>query len=269
MTPPTVHPAPAVLDRYAAGLDLPADALWAVETHLADCARCRGRLAADTAEVAALVDQVWARVAPVVAAEPPVRRRRWPLLARWAAPTALPWLAMTVLVPLAAMLMDLTAGGSGPDRPSLLLLVAPVVPVLGVAASWSGRLDPAHALVGSAARAGLGLVLRRTLAVLLLVLPPLAVAGAVVGATPAVWLLPGLAFVAGTLALGARIGIGRAAAVLTTGWVAAVVTPSLLWSRTPVVLDPAGTPVWAVCAVLAAGAVVWWRDTFRRAGGLR
>jgi hypothetical protein len=183
---------------------------------------------------------------------------------RWAAPAALPWLVMTVLVPLAAMLLDLAAEGIGSDRPSLLLLVAPVVPMLGVAASWTRYLDPAYELVASMPRSGLGLALRRTLAALVLVMPPLTAASAVVGATPVRWLLPSLVFVVGALALGAFIGVGRAAVVVTVGWVGAVVAPSLVRSRIPAALDPDSTPVWAVCAVLAAGAVFLWRDAFQR-----
>ncbi|MER7164673.1 hypothetical protein ABT336_01160 [Micromonospora sp. NPDC000207] len=263
------HPSQALLDRYATEVDLPPDALWAVEVHLDGCAACRARLADAAVDhapsVGELVDQVWAEVAPVVRAEPPVRRRRWPVLSRWAAPASLPWLLTSVLVPFVAMAMDLIAATLpvDPGRPSVLLLVAPVVPVLGVATSWSRRLDPAHELVGSAPRAGLGMVLRRTLVVLLVVLPPLAVAGVVVGTAPALWLLPSLVVVTGTLTLGAYVGVGPAAVLATVGWVAAVVAPSLVWDGFPAVLGPDTTPVWAVCAVLATIAFVLSRHAFR------
>jgi hypothetical protein len=263
------HAPAGLLVRYAMGDVLPVDAVWALEVHLEGCAGCRSRLSEAVGmhcpAVESTVDTVWGAVTPVVRAEPRARRRRWPALLRWAAPAAVPWLAMTVVVPFVAMLLDLAAGGVGRGGPSVLLLVAPVVPMLGVAASWSRHLDPAYEVVASTPRAGLGLALRRTLAALLLVTPPLAAAGAVVGAAPARWLLPSLVFVVGALALGAFVGVGRAAAAVTAGWVCAVVAPSLVWSRSPAALDPGNIPVWAACAVLGAGAVFLWRDAFQRA----
>ncbi|RKR86464.1 hypothetical protein BDK92_0694 [Micromonospora pisi] len=262
------HAPPGLLARYATGDDLPVDAVWALEVHLEGCAGCRHRLGeavrAQSPAVAAVVDTVFASVAPAVRAEPSPRRRRWPALLRWAAPSAPAWLAMTVAALLAAMLLDLAAARVGQTRPSLLLLIAPVVPMLGVAASWTRSLDPAYELVACTPRAGLGLALRRTLAALLVVMPPLAAAGAVVGAAPVRWLLPSLVFVVGALALGAFIGVGRAAAAVTVGWLGAVVAPSLVRSRMPVALDPRSTPVWAACAVLAVGAVLLWRGAFQR-----
>lgn len=82
-----------------------------------------------------------------------------------------PWLAMVLAVTLLALLLDLTELGSG--RVSLMLLLAPVLPVGGVAASWSRDLDPAYELTASTPRAGLQLVLRRTAAVLAVVIPTL------------------------------------------------------------------------------------------------
>ncbi|MEU8080779.1 zf-HC2 domain-containing protein [Catellatospora citrea] len=262
--------APAVLlARYATGVELPADAVWALEAHLEGCADCRSRLGeivyTHSPAVVSIVDNVWAAVAPAVHAQVPPRRRWWPALLRWAAPAALPWLAMTVLLPVTAMLLDLAAGVAGPPRPSVLLVIAPVVPMLGVAASWTRYLDPVHDLVASTPRAGLGLALRRTLAALIVVMPPLALAGAVVGAAPVRWLLPSLVFAASALALGAFVGVGRAAAAVTVGWVGAVVAPSLLWSRLPAALDPAiSTPAWAACAVIAAAALFLQRGAFQR-----
>ncbi len=116
--------------------------------------------------------------------------------------------------------------------PSLVLLVAPVAPLLGVAAVWSAGLDPAHELVVASPRAGLYMVLRRTLAVLVVVIPALTVAGWLAGASPARWLLPCLAFTAGALALGELIGLRWAAGGLALAWTAGVIAPSVLAART-------------------------------------
>lgn len=263
-----MHVRPELIVAYVAGDHLPADVVWPMETHLDGCAGCRARLADAVATgspaVAAVVAGVWEAVQPEVAAAAPVRRRRWPALARWLGPTALPWMAMTVLVPLLAVLFDVAAARAGGSRPSMVLLIAPVVPILGVAASWSRRLDEAGELVSSTARTGLTIVLQRTLAVLVPVMPVLAGAGLLVDASPAVWLLPCLVCTVGTLALGAIIGVARAATAVALVWVAVVVAPGVAQSRVPAALDPVSTPVWAVCAILASVALVLWRDPLRR-----
>lgn len=55
------HPTAGSIARYAAGEDLPADVLWALEAHLETCETCRLRLA-DVAppQVTALTTAVWA-----------------------------------------------------------------------------------------------------------------------------------------------------------------------------------------------------------------
>jgi hypothetical protein len=143
-----------------------------------------------------------------------------------------------------------------------VLLLAPVAPLLGVAAAWSRGLDPAHELVTASPRAGLYLVLRRTLAVLVVVIPALAGAGWLVGTSPARWLLPCLAFTAGALALGEVVGLHRAASGLALAWTAVVVAPSLVTARTPVLLEPASLPAWAALTALVAVVAVLRRDAY-------
>ena len=167
---------------------------------------------------------------------------------------------MTVLVVLAAVGLDL-ADGAG-RYPSLVLLLAPVAPLLGVAAAWSRGLDPAHELVTAGPRAGLDLVLRRTVAVLAVVIPALAVAGWLVGASPARWLLPCLAFTVGALALGEVVGLHRAASGLALAWAVVVVGPSLLLAWPPVLLAPASLPGWAAATAVAAVVLVVRRHAY-------
>jgi hypothetical protein len=101
-------------------------------------------------------------------------------------------------------------------------------------------------------------VLRRTMAALLLILPVLAVAGWMAGASPAVWLLPGLALTAGALALGPHVGLERAALVLSVVWATIVIGPSLFLRTVPAVLDPTVLPAWAV-ALAGLSAVLYLR----------
>ncbi len=240
------HATTRQLRAYAAGEEnLPADEVWAVEVHLESCGSCRASLAGEATGVAPLVEQVWAGITPDTAPAP--ARRRW--LVTWATPAMAPWLAMTILVIAMAVLADRVVPLS---LPSLVLLLAPVAPVAGVAAAWARGLDPASELIAATPRAGLYLVLRRTVAVLVVVIPLLVVA---TWTAPLRWLLPCLVFTVGTLALGSFIGVRRAAIALVTVWAALVVGPSVVTATTPVVLGPAAVWGWAA-GLVACVAVV-------------
>ncbi|MFI7295287.1 zf-HC2 domain-containing protein [Streptomyces sp. NPDC050121] len=268
------HASMRIIDGYARGdTDIAADELWALEAHLEACRLCRDRLSAavtaQTPAVAALVDTVWSGLEPQLATAvtmPP--RRRWSArLSAWMTPVMVPWLAMVVSVTLLALLFDLVGTGSG-DM-SLVLLFSPVLPVLGVAASWSQGLDPAYELTASAPRAGLYLVLRRTAAVLAVVVPALLVAGWVTGMTAAQWLLPCLAFTSTTLALGGVVGVTRAAVALAGAWAAVVVAPTLAAHRVTFALQTDGLPVWGLILALSIGVVIARRGAYSVLGAHR
>ncbi|MEU9304764.1 zf-HC2 domain-containing protein [Streptomyces sp. NPDC048269] len=268
------HASMRIIDGYARGdTDIAADEVWALETHLEACQVCRDRLsAAVTAQapaVAALVDTVWSGLGPQLAATATMpRRRRWSAwLSAWMTPVMVPWLAMVVSVTLLALLLDLV--GTGSSEVSLVLLLSPVLPVLGVAASWSRGLDPAYELTASASRAGLYLVLRRTASVLAVVVPALLVAGWVTGMTAAQWLLPCLAFTSTTLALGGVVGVTRAALALVAVWAAVVVAPTLAASRTTFALQTGGLPVWGLVLTLGIGVVIARRGSYSVLGAHR
>ncbi|MEU2867323.1 zf-HC2 domain-containing protein [Streptomyces mirabilis] len=267
------HASMRIIDGYARGdTELAADQVWALEAHLEACEVCRDRLsAAVTAEapaVAALVETVWSGLQAQLTAGPLRRRRRWSAwLARWLTPTMVPWLAMVGSVTLLALLLDLVDTASG--EVSLVLLLAPILPVLGVAASWSEGLDPSYELTASVPRAGLYLVLRRTASALAVVIPALLVGGWATGLMAAQWLLPCLAFTATTLALGSVVGVTRAAIVLAAVWAAVVVAPTLATSRTSFALQTDGLPVWGLILVLSIGVVIARRGAYSVLGAHR
>ncbi|WP_431878286.1 zf-HC2 domain-containing protein [Micromonospora marina] len=251
------HISARALGRYAAGDPAVApDVLWAMETHLERCAACRSRLAdVIDGDAVALLASVRARVdAAISAAAPATVRRRWMPApsGRWVTPVFVPWLATTVLMVLVALGFDLAVADRGAALPSLVVLLAPVAPLLGVATAWTRRLDAAHELVVATARAGLGIVLRRTLVVLVVVIPVLTVAGWSVGASPARWLMPCLAFTACALALGKVVGLPRAAGALALLWATVVVGPSIVTARLPVLLTEAALPGWAALTAVVA-----------------
>ena len=261
----STHPSLAVIARYAGGdAGLDDVTTWTVEVHLETCPDCRARLAGSTTDTTrSVLERVAAGLDREIAAGPaPVRRRRagWSAARRrWLAGTMLPWLAMTAAVLCCAALLSRLQ----PELPSLVLLLAPVAPLPGVAVAWSRRTDPARELIASTPAAGLLMLLRRTAAVLVVLVPVLALAGAGTGLSLALTLLPCLAFTATTIALGGLIGVHRAAVGLAAAWTLAVVLPSLVTAELPVVLHPASTGVWALVAVAAAALITVRAGTYR------
>ncbi|MEV6830306.1 zf-HC2 domain-containing protein [Amycolatopsis sp. NPDC051102] len=259
------HAPDRLIAAYVAGDDLPGDELWGLEAHLEKCARCRARLAG-MAPVQPLVDVVWSRISAELPSSPlhtPPRRRRH-LLAAWMTPAMAPWLAMIVAVTGAAVLLD-QVWRAALDVTTVQLF-APVLPVLGVAASWARGLDPAYEVVTATPRAGLYLVVRRTAVVLAVVLPVLAVAGWLTGTAPALWLLPSLAFTTGTLALGGLTGVTRAAYALIAVWLAVIVLPSFAHLGQAVALGTGALPVWAGIFAATTAVVVLRGPAFTRLG---
>ncbi|MBM2619649.1 zf-HC2 domain-containing protein [Actinoplanes sp. LDG1-06] len=260
----TNHIPAASLAAYTTGDPALDDtAVWTIEVHLENCPDCRAQLAAVAPEpLTALLDDVQVMIDRGVRTGPePVRRRAWRRLAhRWAMWSLIPWLVTIVAAVLAAFALD----RSFPERPSLVLLLAPVAPLAGMASAWSRRTDPGWEITAGTSRAGLELLLRRTAVILAVVLPPLALAGWRLGTTPALWLLPALTFTAATLLLGGRIGVVRAAAVLGGSWFLVVVAPALVTADMPALIEPSSTPGWVVAAVVGAALAIWRVDDHRR-----
>ncbi|GAA1257223.1 zf-HC2 domain-containing protein [Kitasatospora nipponensis] len=262
-----------LLDDYARGdAVMAADTVWALEAHLETCAPCRSRLADSVATeapgIAGLLDTVRAGLEPQLdaAVRGPSRRRRPRWVSAWMTPVMAPWLAMTAVVTLTALLLGAVVPAEVFGGSSTMSLIAPVLPLCGVAASWSRGLDPAHELTASTARAGLPLLLRRTTAVLVVVLPGLLVWGWLTGTmTAAQWLLPSLAFTSTALALGSVVGVTRAATGLVAAW-GVVVAPTWVTGRVPSVLQLAlqrnQLPLWGLLLALGIGAVIARRNAY-------
>lgn len=256
--PGTWHLNAETLRDCLAGL-LPAATAWSVEAHLTECERCRTLLArlstADDARRQRL-DDGWARLAAVLPPQGAVRagtrwRRARMLLvggpaARWA------WLTACVVVLVLAAVFDAVVT----DGISWLGVIAPLVPVVSVAASYGSRLDVSHEVIAATPAGGLRLLLVRTASVLAATIPVALVAGHVTDlGSPAPWLLACLALTLATMALGTLLGIERAAAVIVVGWVAAVSTALLDPWRRPAVLTAEAMP-WMLAVAVVAAAVL-------------
>jgi hypothetical protein len=267
------HVPPQQLEHFAAidGPPLPLDVLWSVEAHLERCPHCRAQLAqamtTRSPEIITLVDDVHAGLDARLAGEtaPPRPRPAHALLRRLTGGLLISRLAACIAVLMAAALLDLAADAGGSDDISWVLLAAPVLPLVGVAASWSRVLDPAYGLVAATPAAGLPLLLRRTLVMLLVVVPAGLLAGAVTGVGgQAAWLLPSVALSAAAIALGGVMGMVRATWAVAAAWAIGVVAPALGSQAAPAALDPAWAPAWAVLAVAAATVIALRRHAYQR-----
>ncbi|GLW45591.1 hypothetical protein Stsp02_12530 [Streptomyces sp. NBRC 14336] len=273
------HAPESLIARYADG-SLPDSDAWSLEKHLESCASCAGRVSGAVRATAAGAVLAEVRGA-VLDAAPPVRAKaplRTPRLL-WAAAPAVrgAWLPAVLLVALGAVLLAHVADFQG-ARP-LLLAVAPVVPVAGVALSYGRHADPLHELAASTPSAGLRLALTRTVMVLAVSLPLLTLAGVVLPDSDApgaaAWLLPGLTLTLAALALGGWLGLRTATAVTGGGWLCAVLAPALATPDGAVsrhLSDQLATYVggaatqsgWAVAAALCAALLAARRTTYDR-----
>ncbi|MGW3242470.1 zf-HC2 domain-containing protein [Streptomyces sp. NPDC001070] len=262
-----------VPDRTAAAYadgTLPDTAAWSVDKHLESCAACAARISAlaRAGEGGALLAEVRESVLAAAAGTTARPRtaadslpgaavpRPWRAAVRSACALRPAWVA-SVLLTLAAAVALARFGGPPEGRPWLLVL-APVLPPVGVALAYGRYGDPAHELAASTPSGGLRLLLTRTGVVLAVCVPLLSAAGGVLaGAGAAVaWLLPGLVLTGATLTLGSWTGCHRAAAAVTAGWLCAVVACGLPPAAPPPLLSPAAQPAWAAagaaCALLLA-----------------
>lgn len=218
----TWHAETATLARYAEGA---VDAVTAasVEAHLARCSQCRAELVpyADTSRL----DRTWREVLDVLDtprttfAERVLRLLRVrDTYARLLAAT--PSLRTSWLLSVLLVVTFAVATGRGTERDLVFLLVAPLVPVAGVAAAYGPRIDAAYEIAVAAPFGGLRLLLLRSVAVLSASVVLCGAAGVFVPGVDGVeWLLPALALSVATLALTTATTPPVAAAAVGLAWV--------------------------------------------------
>ncbi len=214
-----------LLSGYVAGaLDAVTGA--SVEQHVTRCATCR--TAVGPLLEPHLFERTWAGIRDAVERPPlpfPIRLARrcglpepTAVLLAAAASLRSAWLVGAFLSLAFAALATYVTGGTALAP---FLLVAPLAPVLGVAAAYGPRQDPLEVLVATAPFGRTRLILLRTIAVLVSVLPVTALFGLAVPGPPwlaAAWLGPALALVPVLLALAGFVGPRAAAAVVSLGW---------------------------------------------------
>jgi len=257
MSTTTWHVSPGLLERYADGaLDSAASA--SVETHLTSCSACRenvARLASPT-DVAALWSGVRAEIA--------VPRHPWLVrqLRRVGLPDAdavvlsasqslrLPW-ALSVMIAFVSMVVLAALSDRRADL--IYLAVAPLLPAIGVAASYDST-DPIREIVETTPVSKLRLLLLRTLVVVTCSVPPVLLLGLVVSDLSAVafaWLLPSFALTLVALVLLKWWPAWVTSAGVVSVWALAV----LLVGGRGAVGRLADVPLQVACAMAALGAV--------------
>lgn len=255
----TWHADRELLTAYVAG-GLGAIEGASVEQHLTRCAQCRASMGLLVDRHA--LDRGWSGIRDAVEQPTP------PLLVRLARRVGLPeptsvllaataslrtsWVVSSFLA-LAFASLAVVAAGDSLIAP--FLLVAPMVPVVGVAAAYGPQHDPLETLVVTAPYGRTRLILLRTIAVLLSVLPFAMVTGLLLPGPDwlaVAWLGPALAMVPVLMALASFIGPRNAAAVMAIVW-SGVVLGSLRGLPTTWLLH---APQQLTYLLLAATAVV-------------
>lgn len=224
------HAGPELLSRYVSS-ELDAVTSASVEQHVSRCETCR--MAIGPLLEPQLMERTWAGVRDAVERPPlpfPIRLARrcglpepTAVLLAAAASLRSAWLVGAFL---SLSFATLAAQLSGGTALAPFLLVAPLAPVLGVAAAYGPRLDPLEVLVATAPFGRTRLILLRTIAVLVSVLPVTALLGLTLPGPrwlAAAWLGPALALVPVLLALAGVVGPRIGAAVVSLGWSSVVI----------------------------------------------
>jgi len=160
------------------------------------------------------------------------------------------------------VLIGLAAADGTRTRENLLalLVMAPLVPVLGVTMAYGSRSDPAHEISLATPLSGFRLIMIRSATVLACSVVVLALASLLTGAVPALafgWLLPAVGLTAAALALMTVTTPRRAGAIAATVWVVAVTTAGNVSNDPLVAFTAAGQVLMVV--IVGIGLVVSYR----------
>lgn len=244
-----------------------------VEQHVLRCAWCQGAVAAALAATPAAddrpelrqavpdLDLVWSSVRDEV--EVPAVSRLERLLSRLGLPpgdamlvAAAPALRGSWICAVALAVAFAVGGAVSAHNGSAgaFLMLAPLVPVVGVAVAFGPEAGPALEQESSAPYPLVRLILLRTAAVLLAALPVVVVGQLVFPQHVAwLWLLPALGFTAAVLGLSSWFGPWRPAAAIVLLWLAATAAAARV-STVSAVLAPRFLVLYTV--LLLAGPVV-------------
>jgi hypothetical protein len=264
----TWHLEAEAIARYDAGLSEGVSAA-SIEAHLERCADCRQLVPCEED----WLEQRWGALAEevyqptVIGIEQLLGRIGVPgHLTRLVAVTASLQPAWLIALTFALTFAGLASQISGSDF-DLFLAVAPLVPVVGVALAYGRRGDPAHEILISSPLDTVRVLFLRVATV---TITAFAIAGMIDVLTGGrsgfgLWLLPSVALVVLTLALGTRISLWSASMVSVAAWISYLaIESSRLQVPTAGVLG-GRTQAWFVAVAVVAGMVLVRRvDHYRR-----
>ena len=270
---PNWHAAPELLASYATGA-LGRTQAASVEAHLVTCVLCRSAMTAVPERLEHNLTAITARV------DQPQRPRLERFLERIGVPEHIvralavtpsergAWLTGVAAALLVAAVAELFTES---DRTLFVLLVAaPLLPLVGVTWAVTFRGDPLRELVMAAPTPGFKLFLIRALAVLIPTIVVAAAASVLVpgqGWAPVLWLLPSFGLAATTLALGTWFPIRVVAWTLGAAWTAAAIiavrgAPNADPVGSFVAFRPVGQLTLLALSVAAIAVVTVRRDSF-------
>ncbi len=268
MSTQTWHADRALLEAYVGG-GLDAIEGASVEQHLTRCEACRAAITPLVDRHA--LDRAWAGVRDAVevpALPLPMRLARrcglpesTAVLLAATASLRTSWVVSSIVALAFAVLAVAWAGGSAIAP---FLLVAPMVPVIGVAAAYGPQHDSLESLVVTAPYGRTRLILLRTLGVLVSVLPVAVLLGLLLPGPEwlaVAWLGPALTMVPVMMAVASFIGPRNAAALLAVVWSGAVLG-TLRGFPATWLLEPAQQSFYlaTAAAALVVLLVRAWRD---------
>jgi len=257
------------LVRYARG-ELDQARSFSVEAHLPACGDCR-------AAVASLVDtprltRTWDAIEDAIDTPPQTLVERVLVRAGVGESTArllavTPALRLSWLVAITAVMAIavISAHARGPQGVMAFLIVAPLLPLAGVAAAYGPLVDPAYELSLAAPLGSFRLLVLRAVAVvasttLLAAVAALALPG--LDWTVAAWLLPSLGLTLAALGLATSLGPVTSGALVSFTWILIVLGA---WQASGDPLNAFGDAGQLAClgvAVAGLAAVFVRRDRF-------
>ena len=160
---------------------------------------------------------------------------------------------------LAALAIVAFAAWGGNDDPHLLIVVAilaPILPVAGVAAAYGPWADPMYEMTQASPASGFRVLLLRSVAVLVSAALFLGIATVVVpgtGIDAVAWVLPSLALCSASLMLATFMPLVRAAALVAFGW---LLLAAVVATTQPAVTLFRGPSQVAFCGVTVASSLI-------------
>ena len=255
------HADPEAVSRYAAG-ELDEARMYSLEAHFLACGQCRSLLS-PLAEPEA-IERVWMEVEEAVDAPRPGAVERAMLrlglpdhLSRLLAATPSLRLSWFGAVAVALGFAVLAARG-GHTGLVMFLAIAPLIPVVGVAAAFGPGIDPTYEIGVAAPLRSFKLLLFRSTAVLVASLILIGLAALALPSldwTAAAWLLPAFALTLVTLAVATVAEPVPSAVGVAVGWTISVVLLGRLSGDGVAAFHAAGQVLF-LALIVAAGLIL-------------